>query len=464
VSSPAQLSNPGSHVVLSVRVVDAQNNPVPNAQFATTVSGGNGTLTQLTTQAPDGTYQFDFLLGSDTSLRTVTICLANLQTQCVLFRVGTNEAAIISPANSIITPQAIAAVTSATQQLGNIRLHLDNLRLTHNPTVTQGLNVSYNGQSLPPLTALALAPTDKDGKPLLQKGGGAAADKDPFEHWGVFVQGDLDVGKLNGSGAQTGFDIRTKGLTLGTDFRFTGNHVLGASLGLVKANADLDNNAGNQDTKGWSVSVFGEYVPVENAYIDLTLNYGQNKYDGVRRASDPIQPATTVEYNSNPRGNQFALALSAGYQFYHKAWTLNPYGRLEYVDASIDAFQETGGAGALQISNQRYKSTVLTLGGLAQYAASVAWGVLVPYVRAEYQYAAQTSSNSTSAQLVVPLVGGTPPVGVGGANADRSYGNVAAGVSGVWPHGFSGYFNYQYLFGQQNFNDSRYTLGIRYEF
>ena len=70
--------------------------------------------------------------------------------------------------------------------------------------MAQGLQVSVDGQALPPMSAFALAPAKTDVKS--PTGGGASADKpDPFERWGVFVNGDIDVGKQSTVGTQTGF-------------------------------------------------------------------------------------------------------------------------------------------------------------------------------------------------------------------------------------------------------------------
>ena len=55
---------------------------------------------------------------------------------------------------------------------------------------------------------------------------------------------------------------------------FLGNNVLGASLGFLKADTDLDAGAGTQSAKGYSFSLYGSYVPQENAYIDGILNVG----------------------------------------------------------------------------------------------------------------------------------------------------------------------------------------------
>jgi len=132
------------------------------------------------------------------------------------------------------------------------------------------------------------------------------------------------------------------------------------------------------------------------------------------------------------------------------------------VDVRVDAFQETPSSGApnpLSVSAQHFTSTVLTLGGQVQYAWSVAWGVLVPYARAEYQYVAQTNTQEVAATYIG---GALQPVAVTGS--DRNYGHFALGASTVLPHGLSGYFNYEQLVGKQDASDRRYMLGIRYAF
>ena len=369
-------------------------------------------------------------------------------------------AARVAP--DLIVPQTLAGVTSMTQQLGNVQQLLSHLRTTRNPTVTQGLKVSVDGQALPPLAALGLAANADLAAPTAPTGGGAAADSELLERWGVFAQGDIDITRSDPTAGQAGVDLRTHGLSLGADYRPSNASVVGVALGLVKSTADLSSGTVNQDAKGWSVSAFGEYDPVENAYLNLTISYGQNKYDSVRRASGLSPSAATLEYSSSPRGSQFGAAVSAGYQYYVQAVTLNPYGRIDYIDVRVDAFQEDPANGApnpLSVSEQRFQSTVLTLGGQAQYAWSVPWGVLVPYARAEYQYVAQTSTKDIAATYVGGVL---DPVTLRGT--DGSYGHFAVGASAVLPQGLSAYFNYEQLFAKRNYSDSRYMLGVRYAF
>jgi outer membrane autotransporter protein len=297
----------------------------------------------------------------------------------------------------------------------------------------------------------ALAPLDSDGKP--QRGGGASADPaDPFERWGFFINGDIDIGRQSAVDTQTGFKLTSKGVTIGTDYRFTGNNVLGVALGYLRADTDLNGGAGSADADGYSVSLYGSYVPVQNAYIDGIVNFGHNKYDSQRGVG--------VTYNSNTSGDQWGLALSGGYAFNQGPLAMTPYARVEYIDAKVDGFSESGGVGALVVGEQRIKATTLTVGGQVSYAISTSWGVLIPNGRVEFQHVASRSANAVEVGIVnVP--GSTPIIILGD---DRNFGTFAAGVSAVFPKGVGAFFNYEQLFGKDNFSNQRYTLGLRLEF
>jgi outer membrane autotransporter protein len=444
---------------LVARIVDpATGKPVAGAAVSWAVVSGGGALSGATNVSDaQGLVQAKFTLGPGSGDNTVRVTA----TQSGLFFdfvIRNQQTAVVEPGKQVLAPQAQVAVNTPIVQLNNIRQHLDNLRLLRNPTVTQGVNVTYNGQALPSLGALSGLLTDKKSMFPEQSGGGASADRD-VERFGLFIQGEIDIGKQDAPGTQQGFDLRTNGLTIGADYRLVGDHVVGAAIGFVRASADLTENAGNQTAKGYNLSLFGEYVPVADGYIDVVLNYGRNRYDATRRAIDAA--GSSVEHTGKPSGNQFGLSVSAGYQYYVQSLTLTPYARVEYIDASIDAFEESGGPDALQFGSQRYKSTVLSLGGQAQYSISTSWGVLVPFARVEYQYAASNSGEQVNVQIAGVPTSTTLLPALGN---DRSYGNLALGASLVMPRGISGFFNYQRLFGKQSYSDDRYTLGFRFGF
>jgi outer membrane lipase/esterase len=344
--------------------------------------------------------------------------------------------------------EGLAAQSSSLFQLKAVRQHLDECRSL--PSASGCPEALTSGDER---AAISDSPVRKP-----ETGGGAAADKpDSFARWGAFVNGNIEIGRQSTTDAGTGFKITTKGVTVGADYRFRNNNVLGAAVTFPKADTDFDAGLGNQTAKGYGLSVFGTYVPTANAYIDGILNVGHTKYDGQR--TQLVGGFAT----SHTSGNQLGLAVSAGYAFNRGPLALTPYGRVEYIDVKVNGFDESGNpAEALTISEQRTKATTLTVGGQVSYALSTTWGVLLPNVRIEFQHLADRNvKNVTAALAGTPTsVPGTIPI----LGEDRTFGTYALGLSAVFPRGVSAFFNYEQLFGKENFSDRHYTLELRIEF
>ena len=328
-------------------------------------------------------------------------------------------------------------------EINTIRQRLDALRMFLPATGGPLPKVGFNGQALQ-VSVGSVLPT----------GGGASADNpDTFERWGAFLNADFDDARQSTVDTRPGFKVRTHNLTFGTDYRFPGNHVLGASVNFIRSDSDLDQGTASQDAKGYGFTLFGSYVPAPNGYIDAIVNVGHNSYDGERRAGN-------ATFSNDTSGNQWGFALSAGYAFNSAALTLTPYGRVEYIDAKVSGFTETGDiAGAATISKQRIKATTLAAGALASYAISTTWGVLIPNGRIEYQHLANRSDGDITVQFE-----GVAPISLQSLGQDKNYGVFSVGAVGVFGSGVSGFFNYQQLFGKSAVKDQIYTLGLRIDF
>lgn len=141
-----------------------------------------------------------------------------------------------------------------------------------------------------------------------------------------------------------------------------------------------------------------------------------------------------------------------------RALTATPYGRIEYIDAKVNGFTENG-TEALTVSESRVKATTLSLGGQFSYAISTTWGVLLPYARIEFQHVAQSNVQNVFAGYV-----GSDPKIVGLLGQDKNFGNFGVGASAIFAKGFSAFFNFEQLFGKDNYSDQKYTLGVRVDF
>jgi uncharacterized protein YhjY with autotransporter beta-barrel domain len=286
---------------------------------------------------------------------------------------------------------------------------------------------------------------------------------DAFDRFGWYVYGSTDHGKQGAITLQPGFDTKTRDMTLGADYRLNGNHVMGAALGLLRANASLAEDSGRQDARGYSLSVYGTYVPAVDAYLDLIASLGRNTYDSSRYGYASSLGAIT-DYASSTRGRQFALSASLGYNHSLAALTLNPYARAEYLHATVDGFAEQGSQtndGAVAVSGQRLTNTQLTVGGQVSYVVSTSWGLWIPLARLEFQRQSATSRQDVTAQeVLVPTTSTAVPL----ADIDKIYGNAELGFSVMLPHGVGGFLAYQRLFGKSNFQNTHLTLGLRGEF
>jgi outer membrane autotransporter protein len=194
-------------------------------------------------------------------------------------------------------------------------------------------------------------------------------------------------------------------------------------------------------------------VPSEKTYINGIASYGHNRYTTQRitSAGDTASGST--------QGNQYALSVSGGYNFTKEAFIFNPYGRFDFIIATIDAFSESGGTGPLQVSSQRITSTVFSLGGAASYTFPLSWATLIPTARLEFQQQTSNTPSGVTAGLVGDPLNTTFAVPYVGN--DKSYGNFGVGVLAVFKKGISATFNYEQLFGKENYSSQRYLLGLR---
>jgi uncharacterized protein YhjY with autotransporter beta-barrel domain len=447
---------------LAVQARDAAGNGVPGESVTWSVvnPGANpGTFAANPTGPTNaqGITTNTFTMGADPGGRTLRACLVSAPTACVDFVVRSLDAAVVRPATKIMSPMAEVAVQTPLTQIYNVRMRLEQLRLRRNPSVIEALKVSVAGRALPSWSAFALGGKDRDGKP--QRGGGAAADQDPFERLGAFVNGDVEIGRQSATGLSNGYELTTKGITAGVDYRLPGESVIGVAAGYMKADTDLAESGGNQDASGYSFSAYGSFVPMPGTYLDVIAHAGNNKYDTRRR--EPVDGGGTTEYASNTKGRQFAAAVTFGSDFNRGAVTMNPYLRVDYVDAKINGFSESGDAGSIAVKDLDLRNTVVTAGGQVSYAMSTSWGVLMPNARLELQRRVQGDNRNVTAALVADgTINAVAPL----ESVDRNYGNFTIGASAVLPRGISGFVNIERLFGRESYSNTKYTLGVRLEF
>ena len=428
-----QSGAPGSPLPqpLVVQVSCPQGGTPTEAVTWAIVSGG-GSLGATTTVAN----------GAGIASNTVTLGGA----PSVVVRASAGGAAVSfseASGTSIATALTTIALNTATVQTRNIGLRLASLR-----GGTRGLSVS--GLS----SDVVAEPRERAPASAMPA---ALADRLTGSRLGLFINGEGSFGKQETTEREAGFDFHTAGGTVGLDYRLTDQFIVGSAIGYLATNAELNADGGEVSAHALSLSAFATYYLRDEYYIDGIATYGSTWYQTERRIGGA---AATRIARGDPDGKQVALSVGGGRNFPLGAFTLGPYGRVDYTHVEIDSFRERGaGESNVHVKSQNTDSVITALGGQASYAISTAWGVLLPTVSAEWQHEFAADSRRVGASTI----GGTP-IDVRTTNPDRDYFTLGAGLAATLRHGTHAFLHYHSIVGRDNFTYHGFSAGIRLEF
>jgi outer membrane autotransporter protein len=361
-----------------------------------------------------------------------------------------------------VAAQGTASIEAASTQRTNINTRMVALRRGDVGMNLSGLTVNYEG--------IAFNQGLFEG--MLSKGektrGGGAGDIDELQgRWGAFVNGAVNFGKKDETQRESGFDFDTTGITFGLDYRFNHQFIAGGALGFSRYDSDYNDAAGNLEMDAWSMSAYATYYKDNNVYIDGLIQLGTNSYDTKRRINATGAPDQFGVGNTD--GSEFAINLSAGYEYRLDTWTLAPYGRLSYTRARIDAYTEeafdptvAGFGSMLTIKDQELKSKVLVVGGNFSYSISTANAVLVPQLRFEWEHEFEDDMRFVSARFVNDPT--RSEFAIETDKADTDYFNLGFGLTAVFSQGKNVYFFYETRLDQDDVTLHRVNAGIRFEF
>ncbi len=435
--------------------------PTPSPTPADILSGAGQNPTQQSIGAYIGTICATGRPGS-----AGTAGGADLQARCndmvgaAIQGDGNVPNALQQVASEEFATQTTAAVETAGVQFGNLYRRLNQLR-----TGAKGVNVAglsmRNGENALDGSLLAA---------LWPQGAAAGADEHGFDRWGFFATGSADWGERDPSRRESGFDFETRGLTLGADYRFSDQFVLGAALGYARTDNDISGNGGKIDIDGYSVSLFGTYYQTDNFFVDGVLHYGSSDYENQRAIRYSLLSATGVDQlaRSTTESDQYGFSLGAGYIMPQGALTFTSNARLEYVRAEVDAFSETivnatpGFGLGLQLDDQEVESLTLTLGGQLSYALSRTWGVLLPYASFDWVHEFDDDARRITGKFVSDP--GLDQFALATDDPDRDYFTLGFGVAAQFAQGRSAFIQYRTTLGLEDVESDSLSAGIRLEF
>lgn len=319
-----------------------------------------------------------------------------------------------------------------------------------------GLRVRMDGQSISADTLLS-ALDGRNGQ-----GGGAGADTYEFERWGFFINGNIDWGNKDRSRNEDGFDFRTLGITAGIDYMLTDGLVLGFALGYGNSTVDIDANGGDLDADAWTATLYGTYYATEHLYLEGSASYGWASYDQTRNIRySLLGDGRTAKADFD--GDQLGLMIGAGYDFVRGRHIIDLYGRLRWIEATIDGYRERGANGLdLRIDSQNANSFRSILGAQYQTSISTAKAILVPQAWLEWSHEFEAGDDELSGHFVHDPA--RIPFALATDNLDSDFFRFGLGLGAQFANGRTAYITYEAALGMNNYREQSVNAGVRLAF
>lgn len=370
-----------------------------------------------------------------------------------------------------VTPEtATKANTTSRQgsetQIRNLGTRISALRTGARGLSFKGLDLQIDDQNLP-IEMIAKAYQDAG-----RRGGGASDDNQLLaSRLGVFVTGDISTGERDETDLETGLDFDTVGITIGADYRITNQFILGGAVGFIDTEAELANDAGELDTQGIRLSLFGTYYSPQNYFVDFSATVGKNDFDQKRSIVYTLGGLADVsqELKADYDGDTVSLFIGSGYDFNRGAWSFGPRADLEYIKSDVDGFTEEvsdptadGGGWATRVEDTDQRWLTLNLGGKVSYTHSADWGVLIPYARLDWLHEFEDDSQVITAHFI------EDPAGMGieiqTDDPDRNYLRLRFGTSAQFQNGVVGFIDFGTILAHSEWSAHTLSAGLRMEF
>ncbi|MGR9051880.1 MAG: autotransporter outer membrane beta-barrel domain-containing protein [Gammaproteobacteria bacterium] len=358
-----------------------------------------------------------------------------------------------------VTTEQTAAQKSTALEMSNGQLSTLSNRISAIRSGRQGGGVNISGLMF-----------DSEGRPLsgrqLAKINGKlntmAAGDDDFGRLGVFLNGNIGFGDRRTTANEAGYNLDTHGATIGMDYRFTDNFLLGMAFGYDNATSGYANSLGKMEADNYTGAIYGSFFTDSGFFIDGIFSGSHVDYSTRRHIQYSISETINTNAFGDNAGNEFDVAMTSGYNFSFGGLTVTPQVRVEYTSNEVDALNERGGQGwALHVDSQDFESLQTAAGLQLAYAISLPWAVIMPTVRADYIHEFQNDQRNITAhfsqdpsQTRFNIITDKP---------DRDYITLNAGVAAQFAHGISAFVSYDTVQAHSYVSNHNFVGGVRME-
>ncbi|RYE75557.1 MAG: autotransporter outer membrane beta-barrel domain-containing protein [Myxococcales bacterium] len=197
----------------------------------------------------------------------------------------------------------------------------------------------------------------------------------------LWTGGAISVGERDAETGQSAFKVRSSGVSLGADLAMTPTLDLGIGGGFGEERAEVGVHDSSVDSSTFVGVVYGSWRPQAGVYLDAMLGYGQLEFDLQRRATGDNSLVTGERDGTTMFGS-----IGLGYDQPVSIGRLNAYGRVEGMNAQLDAYVESGSAlWALSYDERDVESLQGVIGARYVWSHEARDSHWTPSIRVEYR-------------------------------------------------------------------------------
>lgn len=323
------------------------------------------------------------------------------------------------------------------------------------------------------------------------KGGGASGDSDAvLSPWGGFFNASYTYGNQGASDFEDAYDFVGYAYSGGVDYRFSPSWVAGVVMGYSEQDIAFDANQsiveGTVDMTAYSLMPFLLFQ-ADSIFASVSAGYQIAGFETERFIRYPsfnanVSNTDTVAVSDND-ADIITVTGSMGYTYTPSRFrmlSIDPYVSINYQRTTIGEYTEQdikNDGFAFTVEKQNLESLESVLGLRVQSVVSFGWGVLVPFVDAQFFtehntgdhkinaiYADASDRLTDAAQFALETNG-----------TELSYNIYAVGLSAVVrgttyttgkgaAGGIQVYFSYRSIENIQDYTQHIIAGGARYEF
>ena len=148
-----------------------------------------------------------------------------------------------------------------------------------------------------------------------------------------------------------GYKYSVLGQSLGLDYKFTDNLLIGITGGFSSSDVDYSLSGSTSQISGRHIGVYGSSY-TNGLSVDSILTLSSLQYETERTIS-----VVNEKVKGDFEGQAFSGYLEARYDWlYDVSWFVQPLASAQFSYLNLDSYTETGGVSSLSFSDQTFKS------------------------------------------------------------------------------------------------------------